>query len=65
MRICISGEEFLHIGDRSNQDNLVIRTDLNQREDIKIVHKKIWDSLINTEEVLKSSENGYMMVAQL
>jgi hypothetical protein len=30
-------------GDSNNQDNMVIRHDINQREKIKIVNKAIWE----------------------
>jgi hypothetical protein len=35
--------EFLNDGDVNNPENHVIRHDLNQREEVKIVNKQIWD----------------------
>lgn len=35
--------EFLNDGDAKNQENQVIRHDINQREEIKIVNKQIWN----------------------
>jgi hypothetical protein len=42
-RILVPLNDFLNDGNSSNEVNLVIRDDLQQREDIKICHKKIWD----------------------
>jgi ubiquitin C-terminal hydrolase len=36
-------KDFLNNGDIYDQKNLVIQSDINQREDIKIVNKEIWD----------------------
>lgn len=37
--------EFINDGDSLNQENMVIRHDINQREKIKIVNKTIWEFL--------------------
>ena len=36
-------EDFLNDGDKSNPENLVIRLEINQRLEVKIVNKEIWD----------------------
>lgn len=41
--ILVPLDEFLNDGDTKNPENQVIRHDLNQRDNIKIVNKKIWD----------------------
>jgi hypothetical protein len=35
--------EFLNDGDANNPENQVIRHDINQREEIKLVNKQIWE----------------------
>ena len=51
--------EFLNDGDEKNPENQVIRHDINQREDIKIVSKQIWsffyDKYGGGSEIKKSS----------
>ena len=39
-------DRFLNDGDAQNPENLVIRHDINQREQVKIVNKAIWDLFI-------------------
>ncbi len=36
-------EEFLNDGNKDNPENQVIKHDINQREEVKIVNKAIWD----------------------
>ena len=39
----MSLNEFLNDGDESNPENQVIRHEINQREEVKIVNKVIWE----------------------
>lgn len=41
--ILVPNEEFLNDGDETNIYNYVIRHDVDQRSDIKILNKKMWD----------------------
>ena len=41
--LIVPTEEFLNDGDNSNIYNYVIRHDVDQRKDIKILNKKTWD----------------------
>jgi len=36
-------EEFLNYGNQNNPENRVIKHDINQREEVKIVNKALWD----------------------
>lgn len=36
-------DNFLNDGDQSNPENMVIRHDINQKEEVKIVNKSMWD----------------------
>ena len=36
-------EEFLNDGNQNNPENRVIKHDINQREEVKIVNKALWD----------------------
>ena len=40
-------ENFLNDGDVTNPDNMVIRHDINQKGEVKIVNKVIWDFFNN------------------
>ena len=41
--LLVPSNEFLNDGDPNNPENQVIRHDIDQRQEVKIVNKKIWE----------------------
>jgi ubiquitin C-terminal hydrolase len=69
-RILVPLSEFLNDGDLSEQTNLVVRHDLSQREDIKIVNKQIWEFFYSKygggPEIIKPwIKEGYKNIVEL
>jgi hypothetical protein len=40
-------EEFLNDGNKNDPENMVVRHDINQRDEVKIVNKAIWEFFLN------------------
>ena len=40
-------EGFLNDGNRNDPENIVVRNEINQKEEVKIVNKAIWDFFLN------------------
>ena len=45
--ILVNPNEFLNDGNMADQMNLVVRSDLSQRDHIKICYKKVWEFFLN------------------